>query len=175
MKNQASSMTSGIYPIKNTQMSIFATINSCRNIGLGFGALLSLFFIDKDGISNTIVNLIIWGNSFNYFISGVIIFIITKKFIKQSDKTILNLIQSDKTILNPIQSNKHHIPSFSILNDRKYLIFVFLIGILLLAGKSIELVLPYYFLIEHNLPSWFAAFVITIYLNFDCNFTAQPF
>ncbi|CBJ90020.1 hypothetical protein; putative membrane protein [Xenorhabdus nematophila ATCC 19061] len=165
MKNQASSMTSGIFPIKNTQMSIFATINSCRNISLGFGALLSLFFIDKDGISNTIVNLIIWGNSFNYFISGVIIFIITKKFIKQSNKTILN----------PIQSNKHHIPSFSILNDRKYLIFVFLIGILLLAGKSIELVLPYYFLIEHNLPSWFAAFVITIYLNFDCNFTAQPF
>ncbi|WP_323870074.1 MFS transporter [Xenorhabdus szentirmaii] len=140
-----------LFPIKNTQMNIFATINSCRNIGLGFGALLSLFFIDKNGISNIIVNLIIWGNTFGYFISGFIIFIITKKAIKGSNQITPNKIQSHKDVTL----------SFSILKDIKYLIFVFLIGIFLLAGKSIELVLPYYFLIERDLPSWFAAFVFT--------------
>ncbi|WP_340619560.1 MFS transporter [Xenorhabdus siamensis] len=140
-----------LFPMQNTQMNIFAIINSCRNIGLGFGALFSLFFINKDGISDIIVNLIIWGNSFGYFISGIIIFIITQNATKQSNKIIQN----------PIQTDQKHISSFSILKDRKYLIFVFLIGILLLAGKSIELVLPYYFLIERALPSWFAAFVFT--------------
>ncbi|MDC9588424.1 MFS transporter [Xenorhabdus sp. XENO-10] len=140
-----------LFPVKNSQLNVFAIINSCRNIGLGCGALLSLFFIDKDGISNSMTNLIIWGNSLGYFISGIIIFIITKNTAKQ----LANVT------LNPIQTDKDKTSSFSILKDRKYLIFVFLIGILLLAGKSIELVLPYYFLIERELPAWFAAFVFT--------------
>ncbi|MDC9597410.1 MFS transporter [Xenorhabdus anantnagensis] len=140
-----------LFPVKTSQLNVFAIINSCRNIGLGCGALLSLFFINKDGISNVMANLIVWGNSLGYFISGIIIFIITKNTAKQSANVTLN----------PVQTDKDKTSSFSILTDKKYLIFVFLIGILLLAGKSIELVLPYYFLIERELPSWFAAFVFT--------------
>ncbi|MDE9473189.1 MFS transporter [Xenorhabdus bovienii] len=140
-----------LFPAKNTQLNVFAIINSCRNIGLGCGALLSMFFIGKDGMSNNIANFIILGNSLGYFISGMIIFIITQKAAKQINEATQEAVQEDKM----------KISSFSIINDKKYLVFVFLVGILLLAGKSIEIVLPYYFLIERSLPSWFAFFVFT--------------
>ncbi|CDG97938.1 conserved membrane hypothetical protein [Xenorhabdus bovienii str. puntauvense] len=140
-----------LFPAKNTQLNVFAIINSCRNIGLGCGALLSMFFIGKDGMSNNIADFIILGNSLGYFISGMIIFMITQKAAKKINEDTQEAVQEDKM----------KISSFSIINDKKYLVFVFLVGILLLAGKSIEIVLPYYFLIERTLPSWFAVFVFT--------------
>ncbi len=130
-----------VFSEENAQLRAFAIINSCRNIGLGLGALFATFLISKDGMSVMGAWLIIWGNSLSYLIAGLIISIVIR----------LNG-QHDS------EEHKWRWATLSAFEDRKYMAFVVLVAILLLAGKSIEIALPYYFMVERSFPSWLASF-----------------